>query len=110
VLAGEASGAWIAFDLACRAPGIVSGVLLVDGPFHPALSIDDAISAAAAGSRARWIDFEGADAADGELAGLCRRYFDYCGFGTNAAVSSRFDPAVVAAALRELAVALPRNR
>jgi serine/threonine protein kinase/tetratricopeptide (TPR) repeat protein len=49
VVAGEGSGAMLAFDLALRAPGLFHGVLLVDGPPTPGVEPHTIRTAAAVG-------------------------------------------------------------
>lgn len=56
-LAGEGSGALLAFDLALRAPGLVRGVLILQGPARAVDARPRALTAAALGVRvALWID------------------------------------------------------
>jgi serine/threonine protein kinase/predicted esterase len=50
---GEGSGALVAFDLGLRAPGLVRGVLLVQGPAFAAIPPNRPRTAAALGLRAR---------------------------------------------------------
>jgi serine/threonine protein kinase/predicted esterase len=51
-IAGEGVGATVAFDAALRAPGLYKGVLLADGPIHPATPVERARRAASLGMRA----------------------------------------------------------
>ena len=57
IVAGEGTGALLAFDLALRAPGLVRGVLLVQGPALLQDVRTRALTAAALGVRVGvWVD------------------------------------------------------
>jgi pimeloyl-ACP methyl ester carboxylesterase len=109
---GEGSGALVAFDLAARAPGLVRGALIVDGPVHAALSGESASTAAASGSSVRVI--VGRSAADPTVAAaLFVRFLLNCGFGNR---TTRIDDdanghdSKIMSALGELLSTPPRER
>jgi pimeloyl-ACP methyl ester carboxylesterase len=108
---GEGSGALVAFDLAARAPGLVRGALLVEGPVHPALSIESATTAARSGSMVRAL--VGRSVAEGQALLLYERFLEHCGFGAASAraIEGASDrEARIDAALAELLALSPQQR
>jgi tetratricopeptide (TPR) repeat protein len=108
---GEGSGALVAFDLAARAPGLVRGALIVDGPVHAALSSESAATAAAAGSTVRVLVGTAAQAAGaGELLD---RFLTHCGFGagtTSAIEGQKGSDDPILRALTELITSAAQQR
>ena len=109
-IVAEGSGVQVAFDLACRAPGIVRGALLVDGPIHPSLSAESARTAAAAGSIVRLVPSGALDERSQRRSDLCRRYFEHCGFGASVLVESATSEPQIEEALAQLLAAPPVRR
>jgi len=83
-IAGEGTGAMVAFELALRAPGLFRGVVLVDGPIHPGTSVDQARRAASLGLRTALV-------LDAGVAERVKRWLADCGFA-DPAVGDREHP------------------
>ena len=82
-IAGEGTGAMVAFEVALRAPGLFRGVVLVDGPIHPDTPTDQARRAASLGLRAALVldaGISGAQLDQATLAVRVRAWLIDCGF------------------------------
>ncbi|MBL8858833.1 MAG: serine/threonine protein kinase [Planctomycetes bacterium] len=104
------SGAQVAFDLACRAPGIVRGVLIADGPIHPSLSLAGARAASAAGSIVRLVHTDDSGVNAERRIELTRRYLAHCGFSALEVADGATGRQRMEAALTQLLAAPPVRR
>jgi len=84
VAVGEEAGAAVAFEMACRASGLFSGVVLVDGAVHPGLAAASAPAAAALGLRVEaLVEASSGDPRAAERLEQCLRHL---GFGAERGV------------------------
>ena len=87
------------------------GALLVEGPVHPALSVESATMAARSGSLVRAL--VGRSLAEGQALLLFERFLGHCGFGAASvrAIEGAADrEARIDAALTELLSSSPQQR